>query len=489
MKTKSFFNFLNRVKKVLLWPFTKLLTIKRRLDFEKKQVEIFKTLQKRIDFELLGTCFPFWKQDRPQNAKEAIEFLGEFVVTVTIKQNEETRFLLQADREKEVLLDFATTRLVKRMDEYLETALIETLNEIAKEYGIFTKLADKVANMVHQVKKDIMEFVGHPEASNQNPPKEFIQRILDRRFSSQKINDLISDSIRQINTEIEEKLKAWASSYHTDSKSYFQFSFSNIRWNDPLLNGTGKALVASTGFTFVLATGWHTLEWSFANFFPPALLASGAIALFNSLKDKDQTIAALQDVSRKLVMALAKHIHEIIQSEIKPIFSVDLEKQKIFLVELKKQELWGTKEDLTTKLTEWLSKIESAFGKIGVKSSEAESKFQMETNLEKGRQYLITGPIEAAIYCFGQSFDGFALWCQRKRTIDWDPQKQSYVQFIELMKEKGFDAGFITEFNKLRRKRNDFIHENYLLSQNEFEEVKTDLINAFNKIEELVIYV
>lgn len=489
MKTKPFFYFLNKIKKILTWPFKKIIKIKKEIDFKRKQIEIFETLQNRIDFDLLGSCFPFWKGYRPQNAKEGIEFLGEFVVTVTIKQNEETRFSLQVEREKIILLDFAIGRLTKKIDEYFEASLNETLGEITKEYGVFTKVADKVANIVHQVKKDIMEFVGHPEAAKQNPPKEFLQRILDRRFSSQIINDFISVSIRQTNAEIEERLKAWASSYYANHRSYFQFSFSNVRWSDPLLDGTGKALVASTGFTFVLATGWHTLEWSFANFFPPALFASGVIAIFNSIKDKDQTIAALHDVSRKLIVNLNKHVNEIIKTEIKSMFSDDLERQKNILIENKKKELWGTKENLSNELSEWLSKIESAFGKIGVKSSEVESKFQMETNLEKGRQYLMNGPIEAAIYCFGQAFDGFAVWCQRKRAIDWDPVKQSYVQFIELMKEKGFDVGFMTEFNKLRRKRNDFIHENYLLSQNQFEEVKTDLNDAFNKIEELVIQV
>ena len=483
-----------------------------------------------LDHDQLEKDFPFFTFSKNLDHLQRLEEYGLLCTEIDQRVSEENRFHLELEKKIQELQEIAWKKLDKEVKQYFKDYGMEARHEVNREYKAYTGLSDSLDSTRYVISKQCNELSKYLTAHNdawrpppignklldlggdlknltlkgvvaglegiskltakdnvspehENPPQVFIKRILERHFSDRQLENFLNKTLTNLQSELGKSWEAWL----TDDSKNFTKEFKSelsIEWSDPSLE-TAKLLgISAVGGTIALAMGWHTLAWSLANFFPPALLAAGVIAAGWTLLSEKEVKKRLEESIDKTVNNLEKELQRVLAVEAMPGIRDSLKKMASIAIETRGLYLWKIPDDPEPRIRKWRPLLIQAIDSDQKRWTFAQAEHMMNDAFEKGFEAVSEDEVEKAVLYFSLSFDGFVHWSHRKTGIELNTFEKNYLAAYEKRYEAaGWGSSFCSDFNSVRRLRNDGIHDYYKQDNKDFAK---ELKDGYRRLGELI---
>ena len=475
------------------------------------------TTSQKFNLIELEKEFPFFKFSDDLDPSRRIEEYGILVTEIDKRYSEENRFGWDAEIKIQEMQENIWRKLNESVDQYFADHCTEVFHEIRLQFKAYTSLADGLDTTRYFISKQCLELGKYlsahneswkPESKNdfvkfggglgqlaiqgtikglegiskltakdnvspehENPPLAFIKRILDQHFSDKQLDKFINDQLSRIQTDIGKEWEDWLINYSSNISIKHGMQIS-IEWSDPSFEIAKAFGLGTVGGTIALAMGWHTLAWSVANFFPPALIAAGALTAGWAFLTEEKTKKSLVENADKSIGNLKKELQRVLAVEAMPAIRFSLNSAVRQAKEITRNKLWGGPEDPKIKVEKWRPILIASIDEDEKRWTFAQAEHMMKDAFEKGSRAVEKDEVEKAILYFSLSFDGFVHWSHRKTNIDLNTYETSYLSAYEKRFEaRGWETRFLKNFRSVRRLRNDGIHDYYKQDKNAFSKV------------------
>jgi|GEM_PF-3787579 hypothetical protein len=430
-------------------------------------------LYEAFDFQEIAFTFPFMKSKLPQNGEEAVEYLGELLVEIDRRDLAEIELTEKTNSKGEELKTQGWVIFLNAIRAGFETRKNSANRIVDEEFKYFTNVADWFGKF-------------------QKDHKDFQTRTLQECLKEESLVSIQEDAIRKTEHYIQAEWSEFTQRcWELDIPGTVKLSSVVVSWE----NQTGKAVGATFGVaaagTVTLALGWHTLAWSIANFFPPALLVASIGAVLIGAVKRDETAERMKSALGKKIDEVCKCVCEGAEAQVKPSLFASVDGCSKELIGSGVAQIWETRGGVRPNIEEVKKKIDVEFNKARVQLTTAEAYRQMEKGVAKANDSIKRDDFVSATTHFGTAFDGLLNWSSKILCVPLDTwgSKDYQKEFIDRLPSKGIGSDTCRKYDGVRLFRNKAIHERERLLLRNPMQFKKALKMSIADMEEVILVI
>ncbi len=430
------------------------------------------SLFSNLDFEKLTRDFPFFKRPHPITGLDSIEYLGELLVEIEKRELADESFCEKINEESAKLKSKAWETFSESLRDLFGEQKNKACLEVDGDFKFYTGMLDSVKKVFDKNQDD------------------FPSRVLRKYLTPEIVDGIVMLALQKSAERIRNDWDHFTKGeWNVGLVKTVSLGTLKVVWVDPSGKVVGTSVAGAAAGTVALAMGWHTLAWSVAHFFPPALAVAGLATFVHGIWNRDEACKKIKGkIGEKFDEIYGMTISQL-GNNIQKTMNEDIDSSALILKRQGKTKIWESDNDLGPVITDWRNQISDFFEKARVQYTSAEAFRQMETSFEEAKKELSQGDLIACSTHYKFAFDGLLNWSSKVLNVPLNTwgSKDYQKEFIESLANVGLNATVREKYNNVRKLRNDVTHKILLKLRRNPKQLQADMKEGMIDMEYVIL--